>query len=551
MRSLSVSLTHEELSDDEDLVKSPKGLEDIAYAEVDIPEDTSGSCFSWKLLWAYTGPGWLMSIAYLDPGNLESDLQAGAYTGFELIWVLFWATVIGFALQVLAARLGTVTGKNLAEVCREEYPRCVSLGLWLMTELAIIGSDIQEVVGSAIALKILFGLPLWAGALLTGLDTFTFLLIHYFGVRKLEFVFALLILFMCACFFLVFGYSNPSFSNIMQGFVPGASDYAVEQAVGIIGAVIMPHNIYLHSALVQSRKVNRKSAVKVAEANKYFAIEAAIALFVSFLINLAVVAVFSEAFFSNEAPLFCASNGQAIDRGVDPPVCTSIGLQEAGDSLKGVFGNNARIIWAVGVLAAGQSSTMTGTFAGQFVMEGFLDIKIAIWKRVALTRGIALIPAVAVALVADNNKGKGGDALDEWLNVLQSIMLPFALIPVLHLTSRRSIMGQFRNGVVAQLGGWTLSVAVIAVNVYIVVDSMKNDDIATPHTWWWYTIVGVVAVAYFGFIAVLIRPDIRRLIRYVKFLKSSDETPQYESTLLNAQETEPSQRSRSFRNSGM
>ena len=174
--------------------------EEFGASAVEIPDDDSHSKFSWKKLLAYTGPGWLMSIAYLDPGNLESDLQAGAVAGYSLIWVLFWATVLGLALQILSARLGAITGKNLAEICREEYPRSVSLFLWIMAEIAIIGSDIQEVIGSAIALQLLFGFPLWAGVLITALDSFTFLFLNFFGIRKLEAFFGALILTMGVCF---------------------------------------------------------------------------------------------------------------------------------------------------------------------------------------------------------------------------------------------------------------------------------------------------------------------------------------------------------------
>ena len=230
-----------------------------AMAEVRVPVNSRRvpcCCCDLYTLWKFTGPGWLMSIAYLDPGNLEADLQSGAYAGYQLLWMLFWATIGGLLLQVLAARLGVVTGKNLAQMCRLDYPRPVSIVLWLMTETAIIGSDIQEVVGSAIAIKLLFGIPLWGGCLITGLDTFTFLIIHAFGVRKLEAFFAALIFTMMVCFFINFGWTKPVWGGgpwevdgggIMLGtIVLTVDDFAVIQAVGILGAVIMPHNIYLH-----------------------------------------------------------------------------------------------------------------------------------------------------------------------------------------------------------------------------------------------------------------------------------------------------------------
>jgi NRAMP (natural resistance-associated macrophage protein)-like metal ion transporter len=358
-----------------------------------------------------------MSIAYLDPGNLEADLQSGAYTGYQLLWMLFWATIAGLLLQILAARLGVVTGKNLAQMCRLEYSRPVSNLLWVMTETAIIGSDIQEVLGSAIALKLLFGLDLWIGCLITGLDTFTFLIIHAYGVRKLEAFFAALIFTMMVCFFVNFGFTGPQWmggpwnvdgGGILLGtLVPTVNDYAVIQAVGILGAVIMPHNIYLHSALVQSRNINRKNPQAVEEACKYNAIESAVALIVSFFINAAVVTVFARGFFAEGQ---CAEPGWNQDTwsgdgarlvygenanlgcytGADAKtaqfgachrlgpanatnatltwmtctnslgnegVCCSIGLQNAGQALEGLLGSTGRIVWAIGLLAAGQGTS--------------------------------------------------------------------------------------------------------------------------------------------------------------------------------------------------
>ncbi|GLE05319.1 hypothetical protein PINS_up014332 [Pythium insidiosum] len=243
----------------------------LSVGEVETPdEEPTTQWFSWRTLWAYAGPGWLMSIAYVDPGNLESDLQAGAYGGYQLIWVLFASTVMGFYLQVLAARLGVVTGRNLAEMCTMVYPRWASLVLWCMTEIAIVGSDIQEVLGSAIAFQILFKFPLWLGCLITGLDTFTFLALHRYGIRKLEAFFVTLIGIMLVCFVANFLRGGIEARDVAAGFLPEVQPYAVTQAVGIVGAVIMPHNIFLHSALVQTRKVDHRNTRKVREANKYF-----------------------------------------------------------------------------------------------------------------------------------------------------------------------------------------------------------------------------------------------------------------------------------------
>lgn len=462
--------------------------------------------FSWKKLWHFTGPGFLMSIAYLDPGNLTSDLQSGAYTGYELIWVLFVATLLGLLLQVLAARLGVVTGHDLAQLCRANYSRRTSILLWIMTELAIIGSDIQEVIGSAIAFNLLLGLPLYAGVLITGADTFTFLALHYFGVRKLEALFCTLIGTMCLCFFVDFGYIQPSGSGIMKGFIPSMSSYAVLQAVGLIGAVIMPHNFYLHSALVKSRAVDRRKEHKVREANFYFAIESAVALGVSFLINLAVVSVFAAGFFKDE----CAQNGQAWVG----DECREVSLEDAGTVLEKALGSTAKYVWGIGLLAAGQSATMTGTYAGQFVMEGFVSIPVPQWQRVLFTRAIALGPALLVALLANGNT----DVMSAWLNVLQSVQLPFALLPLLHFTSSPKWMGNFANSTGLAAFVWVFGISLIALNFYLVINQLYFTDMNLDfmNAWWFITLLVIVMLLYLTFIFFIIKDDIELFIGKVK-----------------------------------
>ena len=403
--------------------ESDKEASDRAAAAVDVLYEegneerlhpTKRPPFNWLKFWRFTGPGWLMSIAYLDPGNLESDLQSGALTGYQLLWVLLLSTVLGYFLQVLSVRLGVVTGKHLAQVCRQEYDRRLRLMVWVMIELAVIGSDIQEVLGSALAFKILFGLPLWAGVLITAADTFTFLFLHAFGVRKLEAFFAVLITCMCVCFFIDFGYAQPDAVGIARGFIPTVQSYAILQAVGLIGSIVMPHNMYLHSALVQSRQVNRRSLARVKEANFYFSLEAAIALAVSFAINFAVVCVFARGFFDEE----CAKQGMGI---VDGQCVDNIGLGTAGDVLRGVLGSAAQTVWAIGLLASGQSSTMTGVTTGQYVMSGFLAINMKPWQRIILTRSIALIPSVSVALASLGDQSRL-DETSQAVNVVMSVV---------------------------------------------------------------------------------------------------------------------------------
>ncbi|KAF4321341.1 hypothetical protein BBO99_00005048 [Phytophthora kernoviae] len=398
--------------------------------------------FSWGKFWYFMGPGWLMSMAYLDPGNLEADLQSGAYSRYELLYVTFWSTVLGGLYQVLAARLGSCTGHHLAEICRAAYPRVVTYAVWIMMELVIIGCDIQEVLGTAIALQILFGLPLWIGCLITAADTLTFLAIDRRGNNKssryLETLFMGLIGIMCACFFVDFTVSKPSGIEITKGIVePRIDSQNVMQAVGMLGSIIMPHNVYLHSALVQSHIVRSRRAVgPVKEANFYIGLEAVLALSVSFLINMFVISAFASTFYSQHVAsgIICAVENGEVEESCTQcyttkyvaGYCQQVGLKEAGEAVSSSLGHYAKIIWAVGLVASGQASTMTGTYAGQFVMEGFLDLRIAAWKRVAITRVMALGPALVVALLTEYD-GFHSDIVSEMINVMQSVQLPFAL----------------------------------------------------------------------------------------------------------------------------
>uniref|UniRef100_A0A8C5FN32 Natural resistance-associated macrophage protein 2-like n=1 Tax=Gadus morhua TaxID=8049 RepID=A0A8C5FN32_GADMO len=397
------------------------------FAEkVAIPEDANQT-FSFRKLWAFTGPGFLMSIAYLDPGNIESDLQSGAKAGFKLLWVLLGATIIGLLLQRLAARLGVVTGMHLAEVCNRQYPTVPRIILWLMVELAIIGSDMQEVIGCAIAFHLLSvgRIPLWAGVLITIVDTFVFLFLDKYGLRKLEAFFGVLITIMAISFGYEYVLVKPDQLEVMKGmFIPYCKDCGtiqLEQAVGIVGAVIMPHNIYLHSALVKSRQIDRSNKNEVKEANKYYFIEATIALFISFLINVFVVAVFAQAFYNKTNMEVVSCNGSSFPYDNLFPHdnrTLEVDIYKGGVVLGCFFGPVALYIWAVGILAAGQSSTMTGTYSGQFVMEGFLNLKWSRFARVLLTRSIAITPTLLVAIFQDITKLTG---MNDFLNVLQSL----------------------------------------------------------------------------------------------------------------------------------
>ncbi|MXQ79256.1 hypothetical protein E5288_WYG000391 [Bos mutus] len=444
--------------------------------KIPIPDTESGA-FSLRKLWAFTGPGFLMSIAFLDPGNIESDLQAGAVAGFKLLWVLLWATVLGLLCQRLAARLGVVTGKDLGEVCHLYYPKVPRILLWLTIELAIVGSDMQEVIGTAIAFSLLSAgrIPLWGGVLITIVDTFFFLFLDNYGLRKLEAFFGFLITIMALTFGYEYVVAQPAQGALLQGLFlpscPGCGQPELLQAVGIIGAIIMPHNIYLHSSLVKSREVDRSRRADIREANMYFLIEATIALSVSFLINLFVMAVFGQAFYkqTNQAAFNICANSSLHDYAPIFPrnnLTVAVDIYQGGVILGCLFGPAALYIWAVGLLAAGQSSTMTGTYAGQFVME--VDLRDL-------------------------------SGLNDLLNVLQSLLLPFAVLPILTFTSMPALMQEFANGLVSKVITSSIMVLVCAVNLYFVISYVPS----LPHPAY-FSLVALLAAAYLGLTTYLV-----------------------------------------------
>ncbi|KAJ6404921.1 hypothetical protein OIU84_012987 [Salix udensis] len=448
-QSQSQSLRSEEDSDE----VAFEAREKILIVDVEEPDSIDAvdyvPPFSWRKLWLFTGPGFLMSIAFLDPGNLEGDLQAGAIAGYSLLWLLMWATLMGLLIQMLSARVGVATGRHLAELCRDEYSNWARYILWFMAEVALIGADIQEVIGSAIAIQILSNgiLPLWAGVLITASDCFMFLFLENYGVRKLEGVFAVLIATMALSFAWMFGDTKPSGKELLKGIlIPRLGSKTIRQAVGVVGCVIMPHNVFLHSALVLSRKIDPQKKARVQEALTYYSIES------SYL---------EEKYGGGLFPIL--------------------------------------YIWGIGLLAAGQSSTITGTYAGQFIMGGFLNLRLKKWMRALITRGFAIIPTIIVAVIFNTSEASL-DILNEWLNVLQSMQIPFALIPLLTLVAKEQIMGVFKIGPVLERLAWTVAVLVILINGYLLIDFLKSEVKGLLFGF----LIGSGAVAYVSFIIYLI-----------------------------------------------
>ncbi|XP_028787784.1 metal transporter Nramp5-like [Neltuma alba] len=410
---------------------------------------------AWRKFLAFVGPGFLVSLAYLDPGNLETDLQAGANHRYELLWVIFIGLIFALIIQSLAANLGVSTGKHLSELCKAEYPLLVKYCLWLLAESAVIAADIPEVIGTAFALNILFHIPLWAGVLLTGFSTLLLLGLQTFGVRKLETVISMLVFIMAGCFWGEMSYVKPAASDVVKGMlVPKLSGHsATADAIALLGALVMPHNIFLHSALVLSRQV--PSTVRgVNDACRYFLIESGIALLIAFLINVAVISVSGTVC---SAPDISEENA---DR------CSDLTLNSASFLLENVLGRSSSIIYAVALLASGQSSTITGTYAGQYIMQGFLDLKMKKWIRNLVTRSIAITPSLIVSIIGGSS---GAGRLIIIASMILSFELPFALIPLLKFSSSSTKMGPHKNSIIIIVMSWILGTGIIGINVYYLI----------------------------------------------------------------------------------
>lgn len=412
---------------------------------------------SWKNLFAYMGPGFLVSIAYIDPGNFETDLQSGAQYKYELLWIILVASCAALIIQSLAANLGVVTGKHLAEHCRNEYPRIPNFILWVLAEIAIVACDIPEVIGTAFALNMLFKIPVWIGVLLTGLSTLVLLALQQYGVRKLEFFIAFLVCTIAGCFFAELGYAKPDAKEVLKGlFVPQLKgNGAAGLAISLLGAMVMPHNLFLHSALVLSRKIPR-SVRGIKEACRFYMIESGFALILAFLINVSIIAVSGA-----------VCNSQNINA-QDQENCKDLDLNKASFLLKNVLGSWSSKLFAVALLASGQSSTITGTYAGQYVMQGFLDLRLTPWLRNFLTRSLAIVPSLIVAIIGGS---AGAGKLIIIASMILSFELPFALVPLLKFTSSKTKMGIYANSTTISSITWVIGFLIMAINIYYLASS--------------------------------------------------------------------------------
>jgi manganese transport protein len=405
----------------------------------------------WRRMLAFAGPAYLVSVGYMDPGNWATDLQGGAEFGYRLLWVLVMSNGMAVLLQTLGARLGIVTGRDLAQACRAEYPRPVNLALWLLCEIAIVACDLAEVLGAAIALNLLFHIPLLLAVALTALDTLLVLWLQRFGIRYLEAVILGLIVVIAICFSAEIFMAKPDFLAVAAGIVPWIDNRSLYVAVAMLGATVMPHNLYLHSALVQTRRIGHSPEEK-RTACKYNLIDSVVALNGAMFINAAILILAGAVFFVHHQDVTEISQAYLL---LAPLLTTVV----------------ASKLFGIALFCSGQSSTLTGTMAGQIIMEGFLNIRVQPWLRRLVTRLLAIVPAFLVIWL----NGNGGTLKLLILSqVVLNLQLPFAIVPLLHFTNDTQRMGVFASGRLVRLGGWATAFIVVGLNVWLAVQSISD-----------------------------------------------------------------------------
>jgi len=398
----------------------------------------------WRRILAFSGPAYLVSVGYMDPGNWATDLVGGSQFGYRLLWVLVMSNAMAILLQTLGARLGIVTGRDLAQACRETYPRAVNLALWFLCEIAIVACDLAEVLGAAIALNLLFHIPLLIAVALTALDTLLLLGFQRLGIRYLEAFILSLISVIAICFAVELFIAKPSLTGIFGGLVPRLSGGSLYAAISMLGATVMPHNLYLHSSLVQTRSFGRSEQEKRA-ACKWNLVDCTIALNGAMFVNCAILILAAAVFYSVH---------QQVTE-----------IQQAFELLAPLMGTVlAAKLFGVALLASGQSSTLTGTLAGQIIMEGFLNIRVRPWLRRLVTRSLAIVPAFLVIWMAGN---EGSLKLLLLSQVILSLQLPFAIIPLIQFTGDPLRMGPFASRPWLRLLGWLTAVVVLALNIWL------------------------------------------------------------------------------------
>jgi manganese transport protein len=409
----------------------------------------------WRKLLAFAGPGYLVAVGYMDPGNWATDLAGGSRFGYALLSVILVSNLMAVLLQGLASRLGIVTGRDLAQACRDAYPKPVALALWVLAELAIAACDLAEVIGTAIALNLLFGMPLWLGVLLTAFDVVLLLALQQWGFRLLEALVITLVATVGACFVFELVLARPDWGAVAVGFIPQTRIVTDPQmlylAMGILGATVMPHNLYLHSSIVQTRKYGETAQGK-REAVRYAFADSTIALSFALFINAAILILAAASFHTT-------GNTEVAE------------IQDAYRLLTPLLGGGASVAFAVALLASGQNSTITGTLAGQIVMEGFLDLRLRPWVRRLITRLVAIVPAAVTAIFFGE---KGTAQLLVLSQVILSLQLAFAVVPLVSFTSDRAKMGEFVVPRWLSVLAWLVAGIIASLNAWLLVQTVGS-----------------------------------------------------------------------------
>jgi manganese transport protein len=438
-----------------------KGEESLS--EVHESVDISKKSIGWRRILAFFGPAYLVSVGYMDPGNWATDLAGGSKFGYTLIWVLLMSNLMALLLQTLSARLGIVRRRDLAQANRETYPRSVNFLLYILAEIAIAATDLAEVLGMAIGINLLTGLPLIWGVSITVFDTFLLLYLQRLGIRKMEAFIIGLVAIVGISFLIEILMAKPAFGEIATGFVPKLpNEQALYIAIGIIGATVMPHNLYLHSALVQTRKI-AKTKQGIKQALKWSFIDSAVALNIAFLVNAAILVLAATTFFKKG-------------------LVEVAEIKQAHQLLSGLLGSKvAPVLFAVALIAAGQSSTVTGTLAGQIVMEGYLRLRINPWMRRLLTRLLAIVPAILVIAIAGE---KEVDALLILSQVILSMQLGFAIIPLIHFVSDKKTMGDFAIKPIVQVAAWLVTAILVYLNIRMLLNEVSSFFAESTNIYW-------------------------------------------------------------------
>ncbi|RYE25536.1 MAG: iron/manganese transporter [Sphingobacteriales bacterium] len=452
---------------------------DRSLGDVHESIDPSKSTGKLKKIAAFFGPAYLVSVGYMDPGNWATDLAGGSQFGYRLLWVLLMSNMMALLLQSLSARLGIVQGRDLAQCNREVYPKGINFILYILAEIAIAACDLAEVLGMAVGLNLLLGIPLLGGVLITFLDTILLLYLQRLGMRKMEAFIITLVAVIGGCFLLEMILAKPSGIEMAKGLIPSIpNNTALYIAIGIIGATVMPHNLYLHSALVQTRKINRDDA-SIKKAIKFNIWDSTIALNMAFFVNAAILILAASVFYTS-------GNHQVAS------------LKDAHQLLSPLLGNKwAAHLFAVALIAAGQSSTVTGTLAGQIVMEGYLRLRINPWMRRMITRLLAIVPAVLVIWLM------GEEMVDSMLvfsQVLLSMQLAFAVIPLLHFVSDKKRMGNFAIKPVTKVAGWLIAIVIVLLNLKLVYETAQDWLAATDN----FAIQAAIYLGEIGLVVLLI-----------------------------------------------